>query len=486
MLSLIEADGRWLVSLVASGAVLAVRDEQDAALAALVAAAAEQPEQGLLPESWSGPIARSTMTGDGRDFTATTWSWRDPNESRLPLMWQTETNMGHFSALLAGFITELSIVDGAVWATGRFFDSDEGRAFRDHLAAAGRWGVSVDPGQVEWEEQCTEMDDDGFCIEGVMQFLAYEVIGVTGTPFPAFADAWIELQGAQSAAEPAESDAEPDAGADVAEAAAHAGEALTAGALAKPPAAWFTDPQFSEPTSLTIDDDGRVRGHVATFDTCHIGWRGTCVTAPDKVASTRFHTGTVLTAEGDSIATGPLVMGTDHPATTLDASAAIDHYAHTGLAWADVVLGVDDIGIWCAGAMRPGISDDQVRVLRGSSLSGDWRTIAGELQLCAVLAVNTPGFPIPRALAASGKPYPHDASMLRARLVNSVAVAATGLGLVKGCANCRAELSSAQGSQVTSDRLDRIERVLSLVELRTRALSATRRDQLAARLRREP
>jgi hypothetical protein len=45
-----------------------------------------------------------------------------------------------------------------------------------------------------------------------------------------------------------------------------------------------------------------------------------------------------------------------------------------------------------------------VRLLRGSTLSGDWRGVDGNLELIALLAVNVPGFPVPRtrALVASG------------------------------------------------------------------------------------
>jgi hypothetical protein len=44
--------------------------------------------------------------------------------------------------------------------------------------------------------------------------------------------------------------------------------------------------------------------------------------------------------------------------------------------------------------------------LRAASLSGDWRRINGNLELVAALAVNVPGFPIPRtqaAMAAAGQ-----------------------------------------------------------------------------------
>jgi hypothetical protein len=70
-----------------------------------------------------------------------------------------------------------------------------------------------------------------------------------------------------------------------------------------------------------------------------------------------------------------------------------------------VTVGEDDFGIWFAGALRTGVKPEQVRELRAGSLSGDWRYLGGNLELVAALAVNVPGFPVPRVqagLAASG------------------------------------------------------------------------------------
>jgi hypothetical protein len=69
---------------------------------------------------------------------------------------------------------------------------------------------------------------------------------------------------------------------------------------------------------------------------------------------------------------------------------------------ADVIAGEDQFGIWVAGALRPDITPAQIRAFRASSPSGDWRPINGRLELVAVCAVNVPGFPIARAIAASG------------------------------------------------------------------------------------
>jgi hypothetical protein len=97
-------------------------------------------------------------------------------------------------------------------------------------------------------------------------------------------------------------------------------------------------------------------------------------------------------------------MNTTHASESARAAVAMNHYDDTGFAVADVAAGEDQWGIWIAGALRPGVTEEQIRVLRGSPLSGDWRRIGNNLELIGALAVNTPGFPIPRpsGLVASG------------------------------------------------------------------------------------
>jgi len=67
-----------------------------------------------------------------------------------------------------------------------------------------------------------------------------------------------------------------------------------------------------------------------------------------------------------------------------------------------VVAGEDAHGIWVAGALRPDVTPSQIRAFRASSPSGDWRPINGRLELVAVCQVSVPGFPIARAITASG------------------------------------------------------------------------------------
>lgn len=171
----------------------------------------------------------------------------------------------------------------------------------------------------------------------------------------------------------------------------------------KPPAAWFDDPGLSEPTALTVTADGRVYGHAAAWGVRHIGLPG-CRTAPRSQSGYRyFRTGQVETADGAMVATGRITLGTGHADLNGNLTAASEHYDHTGSAVADVATGEDAHGIWFAGALRPEVSPAQVRTLRASSLSGDWRPAGRNLEMVGLLAVNVPGFPTPRAsIAASG------------------------------------------------------------------------------------
>lgn len=171
----------------------------------------------------------------------------------------------------------------------------------------------------------------------------------------------------------------------------------------EPPAEWFDDPGLGEPTALTVTADGRVYGHAAAWGVRHIGLPG-CRTAPRSQSGYRYYrTGQVQTADGSMVATGRITLGTGHADLAGNLTAASEHYDNTGAAVADVAVGEDAHGIWFAGALRPDVTPAQVRALRASSLSGDWRPAGRNLEMVGLLAVNVPGFPTPRAaLAASG------------------------------------------------------------------------------------
>lgn len=168
---------------------------------------------------------------------------------------------------------------------------------------------------------------------------------------------------------------------------------------------WFLNPNLRAATPLTVDDDGRVYGHIAAWDTCHTAYPGQCVSPPSSPSGyAYFKTGSVRTKEGTSVSVGNLTLDTLHAKGNLSPAQTLAHYENTGRAVADVAAGEDSFGIWVAGALRPNVEPDQIRALRASPISGDWRRISGALELVAALAVNVPGFPIPRpqGLVAGG------------------------------------------------------------------------------------
>jgi hypothetical protein len=178
------------------------------------------------------------------------------------------------------------------------------------------------------------------------------------------------------------------------------------------PGGYFKNPELVGPTPFTVTEDGRVYGHVATWDTCHIGLpigdeEGECTTAPHSLTNYAFFlTGEVLTDLGP-VAVGQITMGGGHASDRARLRAAISHYDSTSTAVADVTAGEDEYGIWVAGVLRPNVTDQQVHELRAAAISGDWRQVKpgrDDMELIAALAVNVPGFPIPRPsmLVASG------------------------------------------------------------------------------------
>ena len=166
----------------------------------------------------------------------------------------------------------------------------------------------------------------------------------------------------------------------------------------------FDDPKLDGPTALQIVGN-HAFGHLATWGVCHIGIDRKCVTAPKSKSSyAHFHLGAIDTTEGE-LAVGTLTLGTGHADLNLSASSTSAHYDNTGTAVAKVRVGEDEHGIWFSGVVCDGVTDEQVRTLKAAGgLSGDWRSIGGNLELVAALAVNVPGFPVTRpALAASGE-----------------------------------------------------------------------------------
>lgn len=189
-----------------------------------------------------------------------------------------------------------------------------------------------------------------------------------------------------------------------------------------PPREWFADPELSGPTPMTVGDDGRLYGHIATWETCHVGFADQCVKPPRSATSyAHFATGEIVCEDGSRVSVGQITMDTNHAPLRANGARAAAHYDDTGLAVADVAVGEDRFGIWMAGALRSDVAPEKVRGLMASDVSGDWRRIGSALELVGLLAVNVPGFPklrenegIVASMVASLSPTPEPEGLRQA------------------------------------------------------------------------
>lgn len=385
----------------------ATEEEANTQVAALNAAEAEEEEEAS-EESQRFQIMvvpEGVRTTDGREIAPGALRTR---ELPIPVMMQTENPEwgGHAGAVLAGRIDELELVGGEWWGLGTYDSGEPGQELRRLVNEQMlRWvSADIEALEVEYLEEgdCSEEGFwDGLCTI-VERVLDGRIMGATATPFPAFPTAVI-------IPEDADRQAATEDGRRAAEAvgAVAASPPIVAGAPPVPPSTWFDDPHLDGPTPLTVQSDGRVFGHAALWGTCHTGRPDACTTAPRSPSGYAYYrTGAIDTADGRRVAVGQITMATGHADLHSNHRAAASHYDNTGTAVADVATGEDEHGIWVAGSLRPGLTDDQVRTLSAAALSGDWRPIGGSLELVALLAVNVPGFPVPRAhsLVAGGAP----------------------------------------------------------------------------------
>ena len=365
-------------------------------------------------------IPEETESGDGRKFKKGAITVR---ELPLPLLWQIKTADGHSGSVVVGRIDHMERVDGGIGnAHGVFDTSAYGKEAERMVRDGFIRGVSADLDKFEASEDAKDEagdDTDEMKAKKIggdkITITKSRVMAVTIVPKPAFEECKIYLEDTVQTEDMQEEPMEnlPDGvyiedgdGVASIEAAALLACGMIAGAIPTgPPAQWFANPELSGPTPLTVDDDGRVFGHVASWKTDHIGMRSGTRAPKSRTGYAYFHTGVVRADDGKDYTVGQLTLAGGHASLEASALEAARHYDDTGSAIADVHAGEDQFGIWVAGALRPSASPEQIRALRASAPSGDWRPINGSLELVAVCQVNVPGFPIARARVASGQIY---------------------------------------------------------------------------------
>ena len=351
-------------------------------------------------------IPEGIESGDGRKFRKDSINLR---ELPLPLMWQIKTGEGHGGSVIVGRIETMERVEQGIGNAKGVFDTGEYGKEAERLVREGFIrGVSADMDMFEAQEEELKAGEDkpGKVGNGKMDITKARVMGVTMVPKPAFQECKIFLVEEEN--EIQEDDVIPDGvyveDVDPAEAASLVACGFVAGAIpVTPPKSWFVNPELKKATPLTVTDEGQVYGHIAAWHVDHIGLAYGTKPPRSKSKYAYFHTGVVRTDDGTDVPVGQLTLAGGHASLEASAAAAARHYDDTGSAVSDVHAGEDAYGIWVAGALRPSATPEQIRALRASAPSGDWRPIKGALELVAVCQVNVPGFPIARARVASGQ-----------------------------------------------------------------------------------
>jgi hypothetical protein len=379
------------------------------------------------------PIGPST--GDGRRFAEGGIHLADVP---FPLEWARSREGGHDGAVPVGAVQQAAILTvdealtqgyvsadaakyldpttTAVWAKGEMFDDAnreemprmaEDVAEAMHLMGAGTLGPSVDLDSFEgspvmagtdvpvtWEMVEEYQVEHGE--EPKLELLITEgrVRAATLVSIPAFAETSRPLELIVPEQEPIPAD-----GGQGGSVAALIASTATA---ARPDVDAFTLPALDRPTPITWDwDTGRVYGHIATWQTCHVGYADVCVTAPRDASGgyAAFNRFPVDTADGGTVWAGRITVGGRHAGLDLTASSAMATYDTKTVA-AHVRAYEDEFGIVVAGVIELAEDAPERAVLERRKVSGDWRETPDGLSLLEVLALS----PGPRAHAEPGFP----------------------------------------------------------------------------------
>jgi hypothetical protein len=353
-------------------------------------------------------------SGDRRQFAADSLTWAD---LPLPLTGLDKVTEAHQEAVVVGHFDRIERIGNEVWGYGEWATTADAVHIRSLVRGEHLKGVSVDVDSFDWELLITpemqaeeaaftealeaifdedgdgeaelpepETDADGNQVipmnEPKMRITSGRIVSACIVPMPAFQAGQIW-------------DEDPDSELDAITAAADSPSvALVAAAIpVRPPLDWFAKPSFAGFTPWSVSDDGKVYGHLASWSDCHISFPDQCVPPPRSATSyAHFLQGEIVTDDGVRVPVGQITMGCGHADTHLSAAEAAAHYDNVGTAIADVFAGEDKFGIWIAGALKPDVTPAQVRDAMAAGVSGDWRWVAGNLELVGILNVNVPGF----------------------------------------------------------------------------------------------
>lgn len=381
--------------------------------------------QMLTPIAWDAVLCvEGVATEDGRYLERGSTGWRD---LPLTLMGMLETAWGHDGAKVSGRIDSITRVLDEMASAGELTSKFGINELAPLIADRTVRGVSVDLAVLDYEIRdpetgavLTPEEEFERWMEGeptLFAVLESVIVGATVCPMPAIANAEIALAasaGLDGTARAILASALEGRGISVSDVPVirvftpfdRPAQLLVAAAplveLAPPPRAHFEISEFPGNTPLTVTEPGedgwrRVFGHIATWDTCHVGIPGVCTTAPRSHTTppyALFHQAQVEVAEGGMIDVGNLMLATGHAGLAASRMDATKHYDKPDMVGARVRAVDGEYGIWVSGVVRSELTDAGLRELRENPPSGDWRSYNGRLELIAVCAVAVPGFPV--------------------------------------------------------------------------------------------
>lgn len=398
---------------------------------------------GGLPINFPVMVVEGMETGDGRYIEPGALIPRALPWTIMAMTRNPDGGMGHDAAEVVGRVDWAERVPGPEvinrqtgqpFPEGTFIWRGGGEVDRDSAAAGlveKRYltGNSVDlqdlTVEVVWPEEDDDEDGMIFLEPELVKVMSGYIAGTTLCPFPAFSEAYVEVDGqplipADDMPEAMAASAVPmwrsaDLGDECAPCDANAVTASADRPEALPHVGMFADPELDGPTPLEYgepDAQGfrEVWGHIATWGTCHIGFVGQCKTPPRSASGyAYFMTGSHAAVNDDgervTVPVGVLTYDTGHApikvgSRPVGAAAATAHYDDTGTVGAYVAAGEDAHGIWVHGIVAPGAD---VEKMAATPPSGDWRPIGNGLEMVGALHVNVQGYPVPRAMVASGR-----------------------------------------------------------------------------------
>lgn len=335
---------------------------------------------------WHGVLApEAAPSGDKRGFAARALTTRD---LPLPLKVQFVDDEGHKGSMVVGRIDEVYRDGGLIKASGVWDNTPDADRAYELIEKKMLRGVSVDLDAAEGA--VVEAAEGG---SKTVELSQGRVCSATVCAIPAFAEAFVRNGTWEDFA------GQPLPSGEMVEIPDWPATLVASGFVSPVSADYFRNPMLEEPTPFTLTEDGHIFGHLAEWETCHIGYE-VCTTAPPSSTDYGyFLTGQVYTDAGP-VPVGQVTLGTGHAPDAFNMRQAMSHYDNTGTAVADITVFEDDHGVAFSGKLRPGVTQEQVHNLLAASLSGDWRrvTVRGmrSMEMVAALAVNVPGFPVPR------------------------------------------------------------------------------------------